>query len=82
MKTSAFLLACCALLGTATAQTVPVTTPKATSPRVKTATARQSADRRAATYKGPKVVESTKDLGDKMLQESKPAPQMAPPVRK
>lgn len=34
----------------------------------------KSAEQRAATYKGPKVVKDTKALGDKMIRESKPAP--------
>jgi hypothetical protein len=82
MKTTALLLASYALLSTAAAQTAPATPVKASSPQAKATTARQTADHRAATYKGPKVVESTKALGNKMLHESKPAPSMASPVRK
>ena len=31
------------------------------------------ADRRAATYQGPKVVKDSKSLGQKMVQKSQPA---------
>ena len=52
--------------------------PKVTAKPVNTtdpaATARKTADRRAAAYKGPKVVKSTEALGQKMLRDSKPAP--------
>jgi len=34
----------------------------------------KTAAKRAAAYKGPKVVKDTKALGDKMIRESKPAP--------
>ena len=41
-----------------------------------------TADQRAATYQGPKVVKDSKALGQKMVQKSKPAdtPLRVPPV--
>lgn len=63
------ILGLTAALGTTHAQ-VPATSPsKASSVK---ATATKTADQRAAAYKGPKVVKSTKTLGNKMIQESKP----------
>ncbi len=43
-------------------------TPSSTRPP----TPAKTADRRAATYKGPKVVQDSKALGRKMVQKSKP----------
>ncbi len=74
MKIAAFFLALSSLLGTAHAQSLPVVTAKTVNPQGKAATARQTADRRAAAYKGPKVEKDTKALGNKMLRDSKPAP--------
>jgi hypothetical protein len=56
---------CLAALLSAQAQT-PAATPSPTKPTPKTAA------KRAATYKGPKVVKDTKALGDKMIRDSKP----------
>jgi hypothetical protein len=59
--------------------------PKVTAQPINTtdpaATARKTADRRAATYKGPKVVKSTEALGKKMLRDSKPAPATISPTK-
>jgi len=42
----------------------------------------QTADQRAATYKGPKVVKDSKALGQKMVQKSKPTDMRMPvPVK-
>lgn len=65
----ASILGLAAALGTAQAQT-PATSHDNPSPAKATAT--KTADQRAAAYKGPKVVKSTKTLGSKMIQESKP----------
>ncbi len=51
-------------------------TPSAAKPTPKTA------NQRAATYKGPKVVKDTKALGTKMIRESKPVPTVEPSIRK
>jgi hypothetical protein len=65
-------LALSALLLTAQAQT-PVTPPAKPT----------TADRRAATYQGPKVVKNSKALGQKMVQKSKPTDMRVPvPVKK
>lgn len=61
-------LALSALLLTAQAQT-PATTHDNPTPAKPT----QTADHRAATYEGPKVVTNSKALGKKMVQKSKPA---------
>lgn len=70
-----------AALGTARAQTPATTGPKGPKPVPATA---PTADQRAAAYKGPKVVKSSKALGSKMIQHSKPAtsPLQSRPVRK
>lgn len=70
-----------ALLLTAQAQSLPKVTSKAVNTTDKAATERQTADRRAAAYKGPKVVKSTKTLGNKMLRDSKPAPTPVAPTK-
>ena len=62
-------LALSALLLPAFAQTPTVTRTTVTPPQ----TATKTAAHRAATYKGPKVVKDSKNLGDKMLRDSKPA---------
>ncbi len=86
MKALSFCLGCLlatASLLTAQAQSSPL--PKVTAKPVNTtdpaATARKTADRRAATYKGPKVVKSTEALGQKMLRDSKPAPVPVAPTK-
>ncbi|AMR26408.1 hypothetical protein A0257_04355 [Hymenobacter psoromatis] len=63
--TSSFALS--ALLLTAQAQTPakPHHNPTPAKPS-------QTADHRAATYQGPKVVKDSKGLGQKMVQKSKP----------
>ena len=71
-------LALSALLLTAHAQGLPKVTTKAVNTKDKAATARKTADQRAAAYKGPKVEKSTKALGNKMLRESKPATNAVP----
>lgn len=57
-----------ATLLSAQAQTPTTTTgsPAPTKPTPKTAS------KRAAAYKGPKVVKDTKALGDRMIRDSKP----------
>jgi len=84
MKASLFLassLPLAALLLTAQAQSLPKVTSQTVNTRDKAATERQTADRRAAAYKGPKVVKSTKGLGNEMLRDSKPAPKPVNPVK-
>jgi hypothetical protein len=77
---SALLLA--ASLRTTQAQTpLPKVTAKPVNTTDPAATARKTADRRAATYKGPKVVKSTEALGQKMLRDSKPAPVPVAPAK-
>jgi hypothetical protein len=61
-------LALSALLLTSQAQT-PATSHDNPTPAKPTKTA----DHRAATYQGPKVVSDSKALGKKMVQKSKPA---------
>ena len=73
LLTTASGLALSALVLAAHAQTLPVVTSKNITPQGAAATKKQTADRRAAAYKGPKVVKSTKALGNEMLRESKPA---------
>jgi len=68
MKTLPSLLILGSLLSTAHAQT-PATTHDNATPAKPTKTA----DHRAATYQGPKVVNDSKALGQKMVQQSKPA---------
>jgi hypothetical protein len=70
-----------ALLLTAQAQSLPKVTSKVVNTTDKAATERQTAERRAAAYKGPKVVKSTKTLGTKMLRDSKPAPAPVAPTK-
>lgn len=60
MKTITLLLALGCLLSNTHAQQAPATSPK-------------TADQRAATYQGPKVVKDSKALGKKMVQKGKPA---------
>ena len=74
-------LALAALLLAAHAQSRPTVISKNVNPQGKAATERQTADHRAATYKGPKVVNDTKSLGNKMLRDSKPAPARVAPVK-
>lgn len=66
---------------TAQAQSLPKVTSQAVNTQNKAATERQTADRRAAAYKGPKVVKSTETLGNKMLRDSKPAPKPVSPAK-
>lgn len=66
------------LPGPARGQGLPKVTAKAVNTTDKAATARATADRRAATYKGPKVVKNTEGLGKKILRDSKPAPAPVP----
>ncbi|GAA4496590.1 hypothetical protein GCM10023172_10180 [Hymenobacter ginsengisoli] len=74
-------LALSALLVTAQAQGLPKVTANPVNTKDKAATARATANRRATTYKGPKVVKNTEALGKKMLRDSKPAHgQVAPAV--
>jgi len=70
-----------ALLLTAQAQSLPKVTSRAVNTSDKAATERQTAERRAAAYKGPKVVKSTKALGTKMLRDSKPATTPVAPAK-
>jgi hypothetical protein len=78
--TGGLLLA--ASLFTAQAQSsLPKVTAKPVNTTDPAATARKTADRRAATYKGPKVVKSTEALGKKMLRDSKPAPVPVSPTK-
>lgn len=69
------------LLSSAHAQSLPKVTTKVVNPAGKEATERATADRRAAAYKGPKVVKNTKALGNKMLRDSKPALKPVDPVK-
>jgi len=79
LSTGGLLLA---VFFTARAQTpLPKVTAKPVNTTNPAATARQTADRRAATYKGPKVVKSTEALGQKMLRDSKPAPVLVAPTK-
>lgn len=69
---------CLATLLSAQAQTPTTTQPKpsTTKPTPKTA------EQRAASYKGPKVVKDTKALGNKIIRESKPDTQpLARPLK-
>ena len=70
-----------AMLLSAQAQQLPKVTATPVNTKDKAATARATADHRAATYKGPKVVNSTKGLGKKILRDSKPAPTPVAPAR-
>ncbi|RZJ94430.1 MAG: hypothetical protein EOO60_03090 [Hymenobacter sp.] len=72
--TAASSLAFAALLLAAHAQT-PTTTISTPNPAKKAA---KTADQRAETYKGPKVVKDTKALGNKMLRDSKPTDSRSP----
>jgi hypothetical protein len=75
MKTHylASLLVLAASMGTAQAQT-PAATRATTAP----AKAAKTANQRAATYQGPKVLKDTKALGQKMVKKSKPADMITP----
>lgn len=55
--------------------------PASTSP-LPAATPQRTADRRAATYTGPKVVKDTKRLGREFIHDSKPAPARVSPVKR
>jgi hypothetical protein len=78
LLTTTSSLALLALMLTARAQTLPVVTSKNIDPKGPAVTKEQTADRRAAAYKGPKVVNDTKALGSKMLRDSKPANKSVP----
>ncbi len=69
------------LLAAPTQTSLPKVTAKPVNTTDPAATARKTADRRAATYKGPKVVKSTEALGRKMLRDSKPAPVPVAPAK-
>ncbi len=73
-----------ALLFTAQAQSLPKVTTKTVNTPDKAATEHQTAEQRAATYEGPKVVKSTRALGQKMVQKSKPTDMRVPvlPVKR
>jgi hypothetical protein len=73
MRTLFVIAGSLCLASVASAQTQTPTKAAPAKPTPKTAA------KRAATYKGPKVVKDTKALGDKMIRESKPAPPF--PVR-
>lgn len=73
LLTLASSLALAALLLSAQAQELPKVTTQAVNTKDKAAKARATAQQRAATYKGPKVVKNTEALGKKMLRDSKPA---------
>lgn len=69
LSTFASCLALSALMLSAHAQTpAPATSHDNPTPAKPTKTP----DQRAATYKGPKVVNDSKSLGKKMVQKSKP----------
>jgi len=75
------LTACVFSLGPARGQGLPKVTANAVNTTNKAATARATASRRAASYKGPKVVKNSEALGKKMLHDSKPAPAPVAPVK-
>jgi hypothetical protein len=83
MKASLLFTGCLLLAASLLKAQAPL--PKVTAKPVNTtdpaATARKTANRRAATYKGPKVVKSTEALGKKMLRDSKPAPVPVSPTK-
>lgn len=70
-----------AALLTAQAQSQPKVTTQTVNTPNKAATERHTADRRAAAYKGPKVVKNTEALGTKMLRDSKPTSKPVAPTR-
>ncbi|RZK99564.1 MAG: hypothetical protein EOO62_24700 [Hymenobacter sp.] len=74
MKTMLLLASSLALtsLLPARAQTAPAA-PRNPTPTQAKAIRAKTAERRAETYQGPKVVPNSKKLGQKMLQDSKPA---------
>ncbi|QKG57532.1 hypothetical protein GKZ68_13425 [Hymenobacter sp. BRD128] len=74
-------LSLAALALTAQAQGMPKVTAKTVNTKDKAATERQTADHRAATYKGPKVMKNTEALGNEMLRDSKPAPRPVAPAK-
>lgn len=63
------------------AQGLPKVTVKTVNTTDRAATARTTAERRATTYKGPKVVKDTESLGKKILRNSKPAPVPVAPAK-
>ncbi|MDO7884344.1 hypothetical protein [Hymenobacter cheonanensis] len=74
MKTLRSVASFCALaaslpLAQAQAPAMPHNSPALAKPT-------KTADQRAATYQGPKVLKDTKALGRKMVQKSKPADMM------
>jgi len=72
MKTLLTLLAALTL-------TMPARAVRAqTSPTAHATTPTKTADQRAATYKGPKVVKDSKALGRQMVQKSKPTDSRVP----
>jgi len=76
MKALTSLAGCLALAGLllpAHAQTTPATAPRNPTPAQAKAISEQTAERRAEQYQGPKVVKDSKELGQKMIQKSKPA---------
>lgn len=81
LRSLASSLPLAALLLTAQAQSLPTVTSKAVNTKNKAATARKTAEQRAAAYKGPKVVKSTEKLGNEMLRDSKPATKPVAPTK-
>lgn len=74
-------LSLAALSLTTQAQGLPKVITKTVNTKDKAATERQTANRRAAAYKGPKVVKNTEALGKRMLRDSKPAPKSVAPAK-
>ena len=65
-------LALAALLLPARAQTTPAAAPRNPTPAQAKTIRTQTAEHRADAYQGPKVVANSEELGQKMIQKSKP----------
>ena len=80
MKMLLILASGLALVALSTAAVAQTTPPPAPGPR-QAAPITNTTDRRAATYKGPRVVKDTKSLGTKFIRNSKPAPETTHPAK-
>ncbi|NML63995.1 hypothetical protein HHL22_02140 [Hymenobacter sp. RP-2-7] len=62
-------LALATLLQPARAQTTPAAAPRNPTPAQAKTIRAKTAERRADSYQGPKVVQNSKELGQKMIQK-------------
>lgn len=81
MKFLSLLLTLAALPTLAQTTPPPTPAPRNPSPAQAKVIKARTAERRAQTYQGPRVVKDSKALGREFIQESKPAPARVAPVK-